>query len=136
MDQKAFWGSAAGRLVALFIVAAFVLGTVAAVTYRERDRELLLDLSEVGVQSSSTDEMGALSIEFKLQKTGYHFSSYKLERNGGDVVLKLYGSLKPSEYTLNERGYYTIVIMTKSEDEKVIQEGKDGETKTWINVHQ
>lgn len=136
MDKKAFWGSTAGRIVALLIVTAFVFGTVALVTYRERGRELLLELSEVGVQSSKTDDLGALNVEFKMDKAGYCFSSYKLERKDGDIVIKLYASLTPSEYRVNERGYYTIVIKPQPEDKRLIQEGADGETKTWLNIHQ
>lgn len=136
-NKKSFWGGKLGLVTALCLVVAFVCGTVALCLSLEKNRDVLLDTDEViKVSADVKVENGTnvVSLTFRLEKAGYFFTDYKTEEKGGNLVVRLYGSVTKKDYSPDSTGAYTIKLPVDTDMDFIMQEGKENEAKL-VDIH-
>lgn len=123
------WGSYLGKIIAAFLVLAFVFGAAALCMHYEKHRSLLVDTADIDSAEYSLDGSYVV-MKFKLNgktQKGYSFSGFETYREDGQLVLKLYSSVTESEeYKRDENDFYTIYVPYTIEDKTLAQEGEDG----------
>lgn len=127
-EKNGVWGTYLGKFIALCLVLAFALGTVAVCMIYEQKRDVIVDLDdmpETDRKLSKDDDN--VTVKFKLNKAGYYFTGYDTYRkDDGELVVKFYASLTKGYYQQNEDGYYTVSIPYTNKDKSLNIEGDDG----------
>lgn len=132
---KTVWGGVVGKVIATMLVLAIVCGAVAATLAYTAYGESLLSKEEIKNINVSDNKNGTLSIKFRVDKEGYRFSSFKTEKDGETLIVKLYSSIRGGDTKANSAGVYTITVRMTEDMKSVVQEGPGGEKYTLVKLN-